>query len=175
MILLKNSKIVYNLTLDEVFEKIYNSNVDSLGDSIYEIKEWKNTEWVVKNGAMVKKEDIYIYIESMPDALLDYIIEDEKCLRIAMKHKIKKDGIKYKKIKSKYIITNFKKVYRQFVKCLDLINIKSYIEIKENDNKSIEITINTRININLPNKEGYEKYVNDIFHELLNNIEKRIS
>jgi len=111
----------------------------------------------------------------MPDALLDYIIEDEKNLRITIKHKIKKDGTKYKKIKSKYIITNFKKVYRQFVKCLDLINIKSYIEIKENDNKSIEITINTRININLPNKEGYEKYVNDIFHELLNNIEKRIS
>jgi len=61
MILLKNSKIVYNLTLNEVFEKIYNSKVDSLGDSIYEIKEWKNTDWVVKNGAMVKTEDIYIY------------------------------------------------------------------------------------------------------------------
>jgi hypothetical protein len=173
MINLRKTIFVENITLDEVFEKIYNSKTNNLSP-VYEIKEWEVGEWNVKKGVMQKKEDIYIYVGSMPEKIIDYINEDEKYLRMIIKHKIKKNGSKYKKIKSSFTISNFKSIYKKLIKCFALINVVNTVEIIEHNDKIIEVCINTRININLPDKETYEKYVNDIFTNIIYNIEKNI-
>jgi len=173
MISLKKSIFVENIKLEEVFEKIYNSKTTNIS-SVYEIKEWNIGEWNVKKGIMQKKEDIYIYVESMPDNIIDYIIEDEKYLRMVVKNKIKKNGSKYKKIKTRFTITNFKPIYKKLIKCFALINVVNNVEIIEHSDKRIEVCINSMVNINLPNKENYEKYINEIFKSIICNIEKNI-
>jgi len=173
MINLKKTIFVENIKFEEVFQRIYNSKKHNLG-SVYDIKEWNISDWNVKKGVMQKKEDIYIYVESMPDTILNYINEDKKYLRMVIKHKIKKNGSKYKKIKSKFRINNFKLIYDALIKCFDLISVVNNVEITEHEDKIIEVCINTRININLPDKESYEKYINEIFTEIINNIEKSI-
>jgi len=173
MINLKKNIFVENITLEEVFEKIYNSKTENISP-VYDIKEWEVGEWNVKKGVMQKKEDIYIYVESMPEKIIDYINEDEKYLRMIIKHKIKTNGSKYKKIKSRFTISNFKLIYKELIKCFSLINIVNNVEIIEHCDKRIEVCINTRININLPDKDTYEKYINEIFINIINNIEKNI-
>ena len=173
MISLKKSIFIENIKLEEVFERIYNSKTNNISP-VYEIKEWNVGEWNVKKGIMRKKEDLYLFVESMPDSMIDYIIEDEKYLRMVVKHKIKKDGSKYKKIKSSFMISNFKSIYKKLIKCFALINVVNNVEIIEHDDKKIEVRINTKININLPDKGSYEKYINDLFVNIIKNIENNI-
>ena len=172
MIILKKS-IIINKNFDEVFNLIYNSE-ENIQQSLYEIKEWKNSEWKILKGKKIRSEELYLYVNSMTDALKSYTVEEDKYVRISRKHKIKNDGTKYKEIKTKYKIKNLKTLYKNIIKCLDLINIKDVLKIIDLGDGNTEVDIVTKINITLPNKELHEAYATEIFETVTSNIFSKI-
>jgi hypothetical protein len=149
---------------------------DDLFNNVYKTIEWEMSEWFVKNGVTQKKEDIYIYVETLPDYFKSYTVENDKFLRICIKHKIKADDEGYKKIKSRFIIKNIKSKYRSIINGLDLIKIINYMEINDIPNtKLINVNLNTEINLTIPYKNDFENYLAGIFETINENFKKKLT
>ena len=149
---------------------------DDLFNNVYKTIEWEMSEWFVKKGVTQKKEDIYIYVETLPDYFKSYTVENDKFLRICIKHKIKVDEVGYKKIKSRFIIKNIKSKYRSIINGLDLIKIINYMEINDIPNtKLINVNLNTEINLTIPYKNDFENYLVGIFETINENFRKKLS
>jgi hypothetical protein len=99
----KDDSIDTNTVMNSIFSC---DEDDDLFNNVYKTIKWEMSEWFVKKGVTQKKEDIYIYVETLPDYFKSYTIENDKFLRICIKHKIKVDEVGYKKIKSRFIIKN---------------------------------------------------------------------
>jgi hypothetical protein len=159
-----------------VLNNIFSSEDNNIFNNVYKIIEWNMSDWFIKNGVTQKKEDIYIYVDSLPDYFKSYTIENDKFLRICIKHKIKTNSIGYKKIKSRFIIKNIKSSYNKLIKGLSLIKIINYMEISDIPNtKLINVNLNTEINIHLPYKDGFENYLVDIFNIINNNFKIKLN
>jgi hypothetical protein len=159
-----------------VLDNIFSSEDNSIFDNVYKIIEWKMSDWFIKKGVTQKKEDIYIYVDSLPDYFKAYTTENDKYLRICIKHKIKTNNPDYKKIKSRFIIKNIKSSYYNVIKGLSLIKIINYMEISDIPNtKLININLNTEINIHLPYKDGFENYLVDIFNIINDNFKTKLN
>ena len=159
-----------------MMEKIFSGKEDdNMFSDVYSIKEWKMSDWFVKKGVKQKKEDVYIYVPSIPDYFKGYTVENDKFLRICIKHKIKADKDGYKKLKSRFIIKNFKSSYKSIINGLDLIKIINYMEITDVPNtKLINVNINTTINLFIPLKDDFENYLVDIFNDINDNFKKKL-
>lgn len=159
-----------------VLENIFSSEDNSIFDNVYKIIEWNMSDWFIKKGVTQKKEDIYIYVDSLPDYFKAYTIENDKYLRICIKHKIKTNNIDYKKIKSRFIIKNIKSKFNNLIKSLALIKIINYMEISDIPNtKLINVNLNTEINLHLPYKDGFENYLVDIFNTINENFKTKLN
>jgi hypothetical protein len=181
-----------------IMDKLFSGKEDdNMFSNVYKIIEWKMSDWFIKNGVKQKKEDIYLYVESLPDYFTQYTVENDKFLRICVKHKIKeakatkaakavkKDGSEsngssesngYKKIKSKFIIKNFKSGYRSIINGLDLIKVINYMEITEVPNtRLINVNISTDINLCIPMKDDFENYLATTFDSINVNLQKKLS
>jgi hypothetical protein len=160
-----------------MMEKIFSGKEDdNMFSEVYSIKEWKMSDWFVKNGVKQKKEDVYLYVPSIPDYFKGYTEENDKFLRICIKHKLKKDKDGYKKLKSKFIIRNFKSNYKSLINGLNLIKIINYMEITDVPNtRLVNININTTINLFIPLKDDFENYLVDIFNDINDNFKKKLS
>ena len=143
--------------------------------NVYTIIEWKMSEWFEKKGVKQKKEDIYIYVETLPDYFKAYTKENEKFLRICIKHKIKTDNVGFKKIKSSFIIKNFKPAYRTFINGLDLIKVTNYMEIADIINtKLINVNLDTEIKLSIPSKDEFEAYLVGMFDIINENLKNKL-
>jgi hypothetical protein len=160
-----------------IMEKIFGGKEDdNMFSNVYKIIEWKMSDWYVKKGVKQKKEDIYIYVDSIPDYFKTYTIENDKFLRICIKHKLKTDKDNYKKLKSRFIIKNFKSSYKTLINGLELIKIINYMEISDVPNtKLANINIDTSINLFIPMKDDFENYLVEIFNTINDNFKKRLS
>ena len=160
-----------------IMEKIFGgSEEDNMFSNVYRIIEWKMSDWFVKKGVKQKKEDIYIYVESIPDYFKAYTIENDKFLRICVKHKLKVDKDGYKKIKSRFIIKNFKSSYKTLINGLDLIKIINYMEITDVANtKLANVNIDTSISLFIPMKDDFENYLVEVFNTINDNFKKKLS
>lgn len=163
--------------VNSIIEKIFGGKEDdNMFSNVYSIIEWKMSDWFIKKGVKQKKEDIYIYVDSIPDYFKAYTIENDKFLRICIKHKIKIDNDGYKKIKSRFIIKNFKQSYKTLINGLDLIKIINYMEISDVANTNlVNVNINTSINLYIPLKDDFENYIADIFNIINDNFKKKLS
>lgn len=149
---------------------------DDLFNNVYKTIKWEMTEWFIKKGVKQKKEDIYIYVETLPDYFKSYTLENDKFLRICIKHKIKVDNDGYKKIKSRFIIKNIKSKYRSIINGLDLIKIINYMEINDIPNtKLINVNLNTEINLTIPYKNDFENYLAGVFETINENFRKKLT
>jgi hypothetical protein len=149
---------------------------DQLFNNIYKTIEWKMSEWFIKKGITQKKEDIYIYVETLPDYFKSYTVENDKYLRVCIKHKIKVDDVGYKKIKSKFFIKNIKSKYRNIINGLDLIKIINYMEINDIPNtKLINVNLNTEIKLSIPYKDDFENYLANIFETINENFRTKLT
>jgi hypothetical protein len=149
---------------------------DDLFNNVYKTIKWEMSEWFIKKGVKQKKEDIYIYVETLPDYFKSYTVENDKFLRICIKHKIKVDDDGYKKIKSRFIIKNIKSKYRSIINGLDLIKIINYMEINDIPNtKLINVNLNTEINLTIPYKNDFENYLAGVFETINENFRKKLT
>jgi hypothetical protein len=160
-----------------VMNNIFSCDEDKgLFNNIYKTIEWKMSGWFVKKGVTQKKEDIYIYVETLPDYFKSYTVENDKFLRICIKHKIKVDDEGYKKIKSRFIIKNIKSKYRNIINGLDLIKVINYMEINDIPNtKLINVNLNTEIKLSIPYKEDFENYLANVFETINENFRKKLT
>lgn len=165
------------IDVDNIMNKLFSCEDDNhLFDTVYKIIEWKMSDWFIKKGVKQKKEDIYIYVETLPDYFKAYTIENDKFLRICIKHKIKTDQSGYKKIKSRFIIKNIKTAYTKIINGLALIKIINYMEIADiPKTKLINVNINTEINLRIPSKDEFEKYLAGIFDSINEKLKIKMS
>lgn len=163
--------------VNSIMNKLFSCEDDNhLFDNVYKIIEWNMSDWFIKKGVKQKKEDIYIYVDSLPDYFKAYTIENDKFLRICIKHKIKTDQTGYKKIKSRFIIKNIKSAYKNIINGLALIKIINYMEITDIPRtKLINVNINTEINLCIPSKEEFELYLVDIFNTINEQLKIKMS
>jgi len=170
-----SSNIVINKPLDDIFNKMYDKNEDiNINEELYKIIEWKISDWKIKNGKRKKIEDIYIYVNELPEYLKSYTLENDKYIRIHRKYKIINDGIKYKELKCKDEIINLKKGYSTIINTLNLINIKEYIKLIYVEDNITELSIKCKIKISIPNKEDFENYIKLIFQNILDNLVNKL-
>ena len=166
-----------NIDTTTVMNSIFSCDEDDeLFNNVYKTIEWEMSEWFVKKGVTQKKEDIYIYVETLPDYFKAYTVENDKFLRICIKHKIKVDNIGYKKIKSRFIIKNIKSKYKNIINGLDLIKIINYMEINDIPNTElINVNLNTEINLTIPYKNDFENYLAGIFETINENFRTKLT
>jgi hypothetical protein len=169
----KDDSIDTNTVMNSIFSC---DEDDDLFNNVYKTIKWEMSEWFVKKGVTQKKEDIYIYVETLPDYFKAYTVENDKFLRICIKHKIKVDDVGYKKIKSRFIIKNIKSKYRSIINGLDLIKIINYMEINDIPNtKFINVNLNTEINLTIPYKNDFENYLVGIFEIINENFRTKLT
>ena len=144
--------------------------------NVYSIIEWKMSDWFIKKGIKQKKEDIYIYVDTLPDYFKAYTIENDKFLRVCIKHKIKTDNAGFKKIKSRFIIKNFKASYGTLINGMNLIKVTNYMEITDIINtKLINVNLNTEIKLSIPSKDEFETYLIGMFEIINENLKNKLS
>jgi len=172
-----SSNIVIDKSLDDSFNRMYDKNEDisNINENLYKIIEWKISDWKIKNGKRKKTEEIYIYVNELPEYLKSYTLENDKYIRIRRKYKIVNDGIKYKELRCKDEIINLKKGYSTMIKTLKLINIKEYIKLIYVDDNKTELDIKSKITISIPNKEDFENYIKLIFQNILDNLINKLT
>jgi hypothetical protein len=186
-----NSKFSVNKPIDDVFKLIYqvsdnnseipekiSSTEENINDNLYKIIEWDINNWCIIKGKRIKVENIYIYVNDLPEYLKDIVVEDDKFIRMRRKHVIINDGKKYKEVITKSKITNLKNAYMYILKVLNtlkLIKIKEKLKLTYlNDNETC-VDIKVSVNILIPtNNEDLEKYLKVVFENLSNNIKTKI-
>ncbi len=186
-----NSKFSVNKSIDDVFKLIYevsdnksdipdkiSSTEENINDNIYKIIEWDINNWCIIKGKRIKVENIYIYVNDLPEYLKDIVVEDDKFIRMRRKHVIINDGKKYKEVITKSKITNLKNVYMYLFKVMNtlkLIKIKEKLKLTYLNDNETRVDITVSVNILIPtNKEDLEKYLKVVFENLSNNIKKKI-
>jgi hypothetical protein len=155
-----------------MYEQVDNSG--NINEELYKIIEWKISDWKIKNGKKKKVEQLYIYVNELPEYLKTYTIENDNFIRIKRKYKILNDGTKYKELKCKEEITNLKKSYSSLIKALKLINIKENIKLTHVEDNKTELDIKIKINISIPNKDDFENYIKIIFQNITDNLVKKL-
>ena len=87
-----------NMTVDSAMKIIFSIEEDNKGvfNNIYKIIEWNMGEWIINKGVKNMREDFYIYVESLPDFFKAYTVENDKYLRVRVKHKMKADSEGFK-------------------------------------------------------------------------------
>lgn len=170
------STINIDKSLEDVFKLMYDQvdNSNNINDDLYKIIEWKIFDWKIKNGKRKKIEEIYIYVNELPEYLKSYTVENDNFIRIKRKYKIINDGIKYKELKCKEVIVNLKKKYGSIVKAFNLINIKENIKLSYIEDNKTCLEIKMKINISLPNKDEFENYIRQIYQNILDNLVKKL-
>ena len=127
-------------------------------------------------GVKHMREDFYIYVETLPDFFKAYTVENDKYLRVRVKHKMKVDNEGFKRIKSRFSIKNLKPSYKCIVNGLELIKIINYMEISDVPNtRLLNININTDINLTLPSKNDIENYLLNVFDVINENFKKKLT
>lgn len=186
-----NSKFSVNKSINDVFKLIYevsenksdipdkiSSTEENINDNIYKIIEWDINNWCIIKGKRIKVENIYIYVNDLPEYLKDIVVEDDKFIRMRRKHVIINDGKKYKEVITKSKITNLKNVYMYLFKVMNtlkLIKIKEKLKLTYLNDNETHVDITVSVNILIPtNKEDLEKYLKVVFENLSNNIKKKI-
>jgi DNA-binding cell septation regulator SpoVG len=167
-----------NMTVDSAMKIIFSIEEDNKGvfNNIYKIIEWNMGEWIINKGVKHMREDFYIYVESLPDFFKAYTVENNKYLRVRVKHKMKVDEEGFKKIKSRFSLKNLKPGYRSIVNGFELIKIINYMEIADVPNtKLLNININTNINLTLPSKNEIEDYLLDVFNVINENFKTKLT
>jgi hypothetical protein len=171
-----STNIIIDKTVDDVFKLMYEQvdNSCNINEELYKIIEWKISDWKIKNGKKKKVEQLYIYVNELPEYLKTYTIENDNFIRIKRKYKILNDGTKYKELKCKEEITNLKKGYNSLIKALKLINIKENIKLTHVEDNKTELDIKIKINISIPNKDDFENYIKIIFQNITDNLVKKL-
>lgn len=170
----KNDNMNVNSAMKIIFS-LDDNNKEGAFNNLYKIIEWNMGEWIINKGVKHMREDFYIYVETLPDFFKAYTVENDKFLRIRVKHKMKIDNDGFKKIKSKFFIKNLKPSYKCFVNGLELIKIINYMEIADVPNTNLlNININTNINLTLPSKNEFENYLLNVFDVINENFKKKL-
>lgn len=171
-----STNVKINKSVDTIFSLMYDQidNSNNINEELYKIIDWKTYDWKIIKGKKKKIEEIYIYVNELPEYLKKYTLENDNYVRIKRKYKIVNDGTKYKELKCKEEITNLKKGYSSLIKTFNLINIKEYIKIIYIDDNTTEVDIKIKINISIPNKDDFENYIKLIFNNITNNLVKKL-
>ncbi len=166
------------MSVDSAMKIIFSIEEDNKGvfNNLYKIIEWNMGDWIINKGVKHMREDFYIYVETLPDFFKAYTVENDKYLRVRVKHKMKVDNEGFKRIKSRFSIKNLKPSYKCIVNGLELIKIINYMEISDVPNTTLlNININTDINLTLPSKNDIENYLLNVFDVINENFKKKLT
>lgn len=156
-------------TLINVFNKIFEDN-ECLFESEAKILEWKQNPWKIKRKILQRKEEVYAYINDLPDEVVGYTTEGNKNLRLGIKNKMLIDQKDHKKIKTKFKILNVNPFLRTILNDLQVIKIKNITELKAVDENRTDVKIYIFIKIAIPKTKALEQFIAKIIDNIMNNI-----
>lgn len=156
-------------TLINVFNKIFEDN-ECLFESEAKILEWKQNPWKIKRKILQRKEEVYVYVEDLPDEVVGYTTEGNKNLRLGIKNKMLIDQKDHKKIKTKFKILNVNPFLRTILNDLQVIKIKNITELKAVDENRTDVKIYIFIKIAIPKTKALEQFIAKIIDNIMNNI-----
>lgn len=151
MLVEKTLTIKKNIT--EVFEGFYENN-EGIFDKHMKLMEWKKDDWKMKKNIKQRKEFVYVYIDTLPDELVNYLKENDKYLQLEVKNKIMVDTPKYQKIKTKF-------------NDLHLVNIKNTIELTQEDDQTTSVKVTIKVQIKIPKTKVIENFVTTLINKLV--------
>ena len=157
--------IVVQKSLHDVFQLLYENNEGIFGEHM-KIIEWNKQDWIRKKKLSERKENVYVYIPSIPDELVNYLSENDKYLRIGVKNKFIVDKSEYQKIKTKFKILNVNPFFKTLINDLHIVNIRNTIELFAVDDSRTQVKIKIKVAINIPKT----KKINDFIETLSNSL-----
>ena len=119
---------VVDKDISTVFHTLYEENRE-IFESEVRIVEWKKTDWKMNNKDMTRKEEVYVYIEDLPEEVVGYTTEANKHIRFGVKNQVLINTMGYKKIKTRFKILNLNIFLRTIVNDLQIIKIKNNVEM----------------------------------------------
>jgi hypothetical protein len=180
-----NSKFSVKKPINDVFKSIFeipenkekSVEEDNINDNVYKVIEWDINNWSIINGKRRKLENIYIYVNDLPEYLKELVIENDNFIRMRRKHTIINNGEKYKEIITKNYVTNLKSAYLFIMKALDtlkLVKIKEKVSLTYVNDKETCVDIVVKVDIPIVLNDELEKYLKMIFECILDNIKKKL-
>ncbi len=161
--------ITVNENISMVFFKLYEENT-SIFESEVKIIEWTKHNWKTKHNCLQRKEEVYIYIEDLPDEVVGYTTEANKHLRLGIKNKIIINTKQYQKIKTKLRILNVNPFLRTILNDLQVIKIKNVIELKAIDENTTNIHISIYIRLAIPKTKAIEEFIAHMISNIMDNV-----
>jgi hypothetical protein len=163
-----------NKTINEVFDIIYNSD-DSIFSNVYAVNAWERSDWIVKRNIKQKSENICIYLDTLPDKLVEFTIEKNKELKLKIRNKVRKDLLRTKKIKTKLSILNINPIIKAIITGLHLIKIKILTELQTIEENKTHVNIQVFVSLFIPEKDAIEAFVEEISEALVNSLQQRLT
>jgi hypothetical protein len=163
-----------NKTINEVFDIIYNSD-DSIFSNVYAVNAWERSDWIVKRNIKQKSENICIYLDTLPDKLVEFTIEKNKELKLKIRNKVRKDLLRTKKIKTKLSILNINPIIKAIITGLHLIKIKILTELQTIEENKTHVNIQVYVSLFIPEKDAIEAFVEEISEALVNSLQQRLT
>lgn len=155
-----------NHSLPHIFAKLFEDN-QSIFDEHMKLIKWERHSWSVKRKCKQRKEDVYLYIPSLPDELTKYTVENDKYLNIHVKNKITVDTPEYQKIKTKFKVLNLNAFLRTLLNDLHVVNIKNVIELVKVDENTTDIKIHIIVSLKIPKTKAIEQFVANLSDNLI--------
>jgi|688.fasta_scaffold294954_2 hypothetical protein len=163
-----------NKNINEVFDIIYNSD-DNIFSNVYAVNSWERSDWIVKRNIKQKSENICIYLDNLPDKLVEFTIEKNKELKLKIRNKVRKDLLRTKKIKTKISILNINPIIKAIITGLHLIKIKLVTELQTIEENKTHVNIQVFVSLFIPEKDAIEAFVEEISEALVNSLQQRLT
>jgi len=159
--------IVVQKSLRDVFQLLYENNEEIFSEHM-KIIEWNKQDWIRKKKLPERKENVYVYIPSIPDEVVNYLSENDKYLRIGVKNKFIIDKPEYQKIKTKFKILNVNPFFKTLINDLHIVNIRNTIELFAIDDSRTQVKIKIKVAINIPKTKKINDFIENLSNNLLN-------
>jgi oligoribonuclease NrnB/cAMP/cGMP phosphodiesterase (DHH superfamily) len=164
---------IANKHINDVFDIIYN-NDENIFSKVYAVDFWEKCDWVIKRNIKQKSENMTIYLDSLPDKLVDFTTDKTKQLVLKVKSKVRKDLLNTKKIKTRVSIMNINPIIKAIITGLHLIKIKMVVDLQTVDENKTSVNIQVFVSLFIPEKEVIEAFIEELSEALVKNLQERL-
>lgn len=168
------NEFIINQNIDYVFENIFNNDLNGM-DDLFDIVNIYLGKWYKKKDKKYKKDEYYLYIETLPDEYGKYTLEGSKFVRFIVKNELNEDLKKFKIIKSKYILTNINPLINTIINKFELLKVRMITELKELNTDITCVKITIFVTIYLPKSKLLETFLINMCNNIVNNLKCKLN
>jgi hypothetical protein len=159
--------IVVQKSIQDIFQLLYENNTN-IFDSHMTLIKWDKDDWIIKKNLLKQRNEyVYVYIPSIPDEVVHYLLEKDKFLQVGVKNKFIIDKPEHHKIKTKFKILNVNPFFKTLINDLHIVNIKNTIELLSVNECRTHIKIKIKVAINIPKTKKINEFITTLSNSLM--------